>query len=76
MSSDGTSSPVRIRPLEPHFEFRTALNMINSIRVLGPDMQLDEKKTREARLREFGKIKHIMEDYEFCQESGTVIRVR
>ncbi|HSB47494.1 MAG TPA: hypothetical protein VLD37_05750 [Candidatus Bilamarchaeum sp.] len=72
MSADGKPP----RPLEPHPEFRTALKMLNSIRVLGPDMKQDEKKTREARLQQFGKIKHVMEDYEFCEATGRVIRVR
>ena len=75
MAADGITGPSKA-PLEPHPEFRTAVSMINSIRVLGPDMKVDEKRTREVRLREFGKIKEVMEDYDFCSETGKVIRVR
>lgn len=75
-SGDGTGGIGKKPLLEPHFEFRTAVSMINSLRVLGPDRKVDQKKTREARLREFGKIKDVLEDYGFCEESGTVIRLR
>ena len=62
--------------LQPHFEHRAAIGMLNSIKVLGPDMNVDEQKTRRQRQAQFDKIKHVLEDYAFCVETGTVIRVR
>ncbi|MEW6722193.1 MAG: hypothetical protein AB1324_02950 [Candidatus Micrarchaeota archaeon] len=71
---DKPDGPKNALPVHP--EFRTAVQMINSIRVLGKDMQPDETKTREQRQRQFDKIKHVLEDYEFCEVRGIVIRVR
>lgn len=62
--------------LPPHFEHRAAVDMLNSIKVLGPDLSFNSEKTKARRLAEFGKLGHILEDYAFCEESGRVIRIK
>ncbi len=64
------------RPPDREEAYAAAVDMLNSIRVLGPDMKPDELKTRAERARQFAKVKHIIEGYEFCDESGRVVRVR
>ncbi len=59
-----------------HDDFKVAIGMLNSIRVLGPDMLPDEPKTKAERARQFAKIKHVLEDYGLCPETGKIIRVR
>ena len=72
-----TGKPPELKPaLAVHPEYREAVGMLNSIRVLAPDMSLDDAKTRDHRRAQFGKIKHILEGYEFCEARGIVIRVR
>ncbi len=62
--------------LEVHPEYRQAVDMLNSIRVLGPDLKPNEERTRAVRQREFDKVKHVLEDYELCPDTGKIIRVR
>ncbi len=62
--------------LRPHPEYVQAIDMVNSIRVLRPDMSLDKTGTWSQRRAQFDKMKHILEDYEFCEESGKIVRVR
>ncbi len=62
--------------LEVHPEYRQAVDMLNSIRVLGPDLKPNEERTRAVRQREFDKVKHVLEDYDLCPETGKIIRVR
>ncbi len=63
-------------PLEVHPEYRQAVDMLNSIKVLGPDLKPNEERTRAVRQREFDKIKHVLEDYGLCAETGKIIRIR
>jgi hypothetical protein len=62
--------------LEVHPEHRQAVDMLNSIRVLGPDLRINEDRTRAERRSQFAKIKHIMDDYDFCEETGKIVRIR
>ncbi len=56
-------------------DFSVAVGMLNSIKVLGPDKIPDELKTRAVRIREFAKVKHIMEGYAISEKTGFVVKV-
>ncbi len=75
-SAQAQPAPKPKIPLEIHPEYRQAVDMLNSIKVLGPDMKPNEERTRAVRQREFDKIKHVLEDYELCADTGKIIRVR
>ncbi len=69
-------TPDQPRPQRDQDEFAVAVGMLNSIKVLGPDLKPDEERTRAVRQREFDKVKHVLDNYELCPETGKIIRVR